>query len=81
MSNIAIYGSVPNCVASDRLPVPLGGFISETVYEGKLRSSHDIVDHSCVVFIDVEKGEEVKRGNSYEASISPRGLVIGVSNV
>jgi hypothetical protein len=76
VSNIAIYDSVPNCAASDRLPVPLGGFISETVYEGKLRSSHDIVDHSCVVFIDVEKGEEVKRGNSYEVSIPARGWLL-----
>ena len=50
--------------------MPLGGFISKTVYEGKLHSSHDIVDHSCVAFIDVEKGEEAKRGKSYEASIS-----------
>lgn len=66
-----------NCAASDRLPVPLGGFISDTIYEGKLRSSHEIVDHSCIVFIDVEKGKEERRGKSYEASISVRdGLLV-----
>jgi hypothetical protein len=50
--------------------VPLGGFISEAVYEGKLHSSHNIMDHSCVVFIDVGKGEEKWKGKSYQASIS-----------
>ena len=52
--------------------MPLGGFISKAVYEGKLQSSHDIVDHSCVAFIDVEKGTEAKRGKSYQASILDR---------
>jgi superfamily I DNA and/or RNA helicase len=52
--------------------MPLGGFISENVYEGKLRSCHNIVDHSCVVFIDTEKGREEEQGKSYKASISIR---------
>jgi hypothetical protein len=60
----------PNCVAPDRFPVTLGGFISETVYEGRLNSSHEIVDHSCIAFIDVEKGKEESRGISYKASIT-----------
>jgi hypothetical protein len=59
--------------AADRLPVPLGEFISEEVYLGKLRSCHKIVDHSCVAFIDVSKGEEMKEGNSYKVSV-PTGL-------
>jgi hypothetical protein len=66
----------PNYPASDRLPVPLGGFISETVYEGKLHSSHAIVDHSCIVFIDVEKGKEERRGMSYQASVSARDWLL-----
>jgi len=49
-----------------RFPMPLGGFISENVYEGKLRSCHNIVDHSCVVFIDTEKGREEEQGKSYK---------------
>jgi regulator of nonsense transcripts 1 len=59
----------------DRLPVPLGGFISEVVYEGKLHSSHNIVDHSCVVFIDVGKGKEARKGKSYQASFPGRETV------
>jgi hypothetical protein len=56
-------------IASDRLPIPLGEFISEKVYNGKLRSCHKIVDYSCIAFVDVWKGEERKRGSSYEVSI------------
>ncbi|KAF8483864.1 hypothetical protein DFH94DRAFT_690333 [Russula ochroleuca] len=52
------------------------GFISETVYEGKLHSSHAIVDHSCIVFIDVEKGKEERRGMSYQASVSARDWLL-----
>ena len=59
----------PDITASDRLPVPLGGFISETIYESKLHSSHNIVDHPCIVFIDVKKGREARQGKSYKASI------------
>jgi hypothetical protein len=55
---------------ADRLPIPLGEFISEKVYDGKLRSCHDIVDHSCVAFIDVRKGRETRRGSSYQVSVA-----------
>ena len=47
----------------------LGGFISGKIYDGKLRSSHEIVDRSCITFIDVWKGEETKEGNSYKVSV------------
>ncbi|KAI0302431.1 AAA domain-containing protein [Multifurca ochricompacta] len=47
---------------------PKQQFISQTVYGGKLLSKHDILDHSCVVFIDVNKGKEVKQASSYKAS-------------
>jgi hypothetical protein len=63
-------------IASDRLPVPLGEFISETVYNGKLRSCHEVVDHSCIAFIDVWKGEERKRAISYEVSVRARCRVV-----
>ena len=61
--------SYPHNIAADRLPAPLGKFISEEVYLGKLRSCHKIVDHSCTTFIDVSKGEETKQGNSYKVSV------------
>jgi hypothetical protein len=52
-------------MAADRLPIPLGKFISDKVYNGKLRS-HNIVDYSCIKFVDVRKGNERKKGSSYE---------------
>ncbi|KAI1783950.1 P-loop containing nucleoside triphosphate hydrolase protein [Ganoderma leucocontextum] len=42
-----------------RMPVlPLGEFISEEVYNSKLKSIHNITDGSCVRFVDVRKGTE-----------------------
>jgi regulator of nonsense transcripts 1 len=52
----------------DRLPIPLGEFASENVYDGKLRSKHKIADYSCIAFIDVWKGEETKQGSSWLVS-------------
>ncbi|KAI0274107.1 P-loop containing nucleoside triphosphate hydrolase protein [Russula aff. rugulosa BPL654] len=51
-----------------RLPVHLGSFISENVYNGKLRSRHSIADYSCIAFIDVWKGEELRQGSSFKVS-------------
>jgi hypothetical protein len=61
-----------NITTTDRLPVPLGGFISHNIYEGQLHSSHNIVDHSCVAFIDMEKGKEKWQGKSFKVSIPAR---------
>ncbi|KAI0251227.1 AAA domain-containing protein [Lactifluus subvellereus] len=44
----------------------LGRVYLQEGYNGKLRSCHRIVDYSCIAFVDVWKGEERKRGNSYE---------------
>ena len=55
---------------ADRLPIHLGSFISGKVYNGKLRSEHEIEDYSCITFIDVWKGKETRRGNSYLVSES-----------
>jgi hypothetical protein len=61
-----IYASL--IFSADRLPIRLGEFISKNIYEGKLRSSHSIMDYSCISFIDVGKGKENKKGNSYLVS-------------
>jgi hypothetical protein len=53
---------------ADRLPIHLGSFISGKVYDGKLQSEHRIADYSCIAFIDVWKGKEKRRGNSYLVS-------------
>jgi hypothetical protein len=57
---------------ADRLPIHLGSFISGKVYNGKLKSEHEIADYSCITFIDVWKGAEMRRGNSYLVSESAR---------
>jgi hypothetical protein len=61
-----VYASLIFC--ADRLPIPLGEFISKNVYDGKLRSKHSIADYSCVTFINVSKGRETKKGSSYLVS-------------
>ncbi|KAJ3710028.1 P-loop containing nucleoside triphosphate hydrolase protein [Lentinula raphanica] len=49
-----------------RMPVPLGTFIASKVYASKLTSSHTIVQHSCVRFVDTSReGSEEKRGTSW----------------
>ncbi|KAJ7767924.1 P-loop containing nucleoside triphosphate hydrolase protein, partial [Mycena maculata] len=49
-----------------RMPVPIGEFISGCVYDGKLRSQHDINSMDCVTFIDVIKGAEKSSALSWK---------------
>jgi hypothetical protein len=65
-SPFPIYASL--IFSADRLPIRLGEFISKNVYDGKLRSKHSVTDYSCISFIDVWKGKETKKGNSYLVS-------------
>ncbi|KAH9888514.1 hypothetical protein C8Q73DRAFT_655707 [Cubamyces lactineus] len=58
-----------------RMPLPLGEFISEYVYNSKLRSVHRITDHSAVCFVDVRKGCEGRVGSSWKV----RGAVCCVA--
>ncbi len=53
-----------------RMPTPLGDFISEEVYENKLKSVHNITDRSAVRFVDVWKGREELVGSSWK--VRPR---------
>lgn len=51
----------------DRMPEPLGGFISEAMYDTKLRSDHkNKDDFNCVRFVNVSKGEEQQQDKSYK---------------
>ena len=61
-----LHGSI---VKTDRMPVPLGKFISKHVYDSKLKSEHKITAKSCVRFIDVRKGEEKSAGSSWKVHI------------
>ena len=56
----------------DRMPVPLGNFISRTVYDSQLKSEHriqDIKTSKCVLFVDVRKGSEERAGESWKVRI------------
>lgn len=46
-----------------RMPVPVGDFISQEVYQNRLLSRHSIVSASCVAFVDAPGTEELKRGS------------------
>jgi len=53
---------------TDRMPVPIGDFISGRVYDSRLESRHTIEDIGCTVFVDVSKTGEAKRGSSWRVS-------------
>ncbi|KAI0359441.1 P-loop containing nucleoside triphosphate hydrolase protein [Trametes cingulata] len=55
-----------------RMPVPLGEFISEHVYDSKLKSVHAIRDRASVCLVDVRKGQEERVGSSWKVSIIVR---------
>ncbi|PSR72748.1 hypothetical protein PHLCEN_2v11443 [Hermanssonia centrifuga] len=47
------------------MPIPLGNFISDEVYNKKLKSVHNIDNISCISFVDVDKGVEEHCGKSW----------------
>jgi len=56
------------------MPVPLGRFISDAVYDRRLESEHGITSSECVKFVDVSfayGGEESSHGNSWIVSFLP----------
>ncbi|KAI0644849.1 P-loop containing nucleoside triphosphate hydrolase protein [Trametes meyenii] len=53
-----------------RMPIPLGQFISDHVYDSKLLSVHMITDRNAVCLVDVHKGEEEHAGSSWKVCIS-----------
>lgn len=50
----------------DRMPVPIGNFISRHVYNEKLQSKHAVTSMSCLSFINVPESREVKAGFSWK---------------
>ncbi|THU84367.1 P-loop containing nucleoside triphosphate hydrolase protein [Dendrothele bispora CBS 962.96] len=48
-----------------RMPLPIGRFISTFVYNGRLRSEHQMNNLSCVSFVDVQLGVEWRTGTSW----------------
>lgn len=51
-----------------RMPVLLGEFISEYVYDKKLLSVHPVTDFSAVRFVDVWSGQEERVGTSWKVN-------------
>ncbi|KAL5510974.1 hypothetical protein ACEPAG_3693 [Sanghuangporus baumii] len=49
-----------------RMPNEIGGFISRSVYQSKLKSTHPIDGWDCIKFIDVWNGNEEKAGKSWK---------------
>ena len=47
------------------MPTVIGDFISRQVYDSKLFTEHAITTHTCCRFVDVNDGEEIKRGVSW----------------
>ena len=62
-------------VVADRMPVPLGDFISKHVYDSRLKSEHPITTHTCVRFVDVRKGVEDSAGSSWKVGFPRTSLV------
>lgn len=52
-------------ISQDRMPVPLGNFISGQIYESTLNSDHWQEELSCVSLVDVSDGREERCGHSY----------------
>ncbi|KAG6813951.1 hypothetical protein H0H92_005206 [Tricholoma furcatifolium] len=48
-----------------RMPVPIGNFISDKVYDGKLKSDHTIDSWLSCSFIDIAAGKEEKSSHSW----------------
>ena len=52
----------------DRMPWPIGEFISKASYDDKLKTDHPITSKTCCQFIDVD-GDETKDGHSWKVSV------------
>ena len=50
----------------DRMPMPIGDFISRRVYANRLKSQHSIHDRSSCRFVDIKQGKEVRVGHSFK---------------
>jgi hypothetical protein len=58
------------------MPNPIGAFISKHIYDGRLKSVHDIRELSSCRFVDIANGEEKSTGHSW---IVRDYLIIGAS--
>jgi len=59
----------PTTSLLDRLPIPIGTFISQNVYEHQLKSVHAITTKSSCRFVDVHNGKEEQINHSWVVRI------------
>ncbi|KZT00794.1 uncharacterized protein LAESUDRAFT_665317 [Laetiporus sulphureus 93-53] len=64
--------------SSDRMPKPIGQFISRHVYGGQLKTCHSIISRQSCRLIDVAKGKEQKSGNSW-TNVSEADAVVRIA--
>ncbi|KII84122.1 hypothetical protein PLICRDRAFT_32539 [Plicaturopsis crispa FD-325 SS-3] len=65
-SQLDVFEYMSDQVTEDRMPIPISKFISDKVYDSKLRSEHSISGMSCLSFVDVGKGREEQSGLSWK---------------
>ena len=53
----------------DRMPIPIGNFISQNMYNGRLKSEHNVSNTNSCRFIDVRDGVEESSGRSWEVRV------------
>ncbi|KZT73689.1 hypothetical protein DAEQUDRAFT_743114 [Daedalea quercina L-15889] len=48
-----------------RMPKPVGTFISKHVYNGRLKTSHEVTSRRSCILVDIHHGKETKSNNSW----------------
>jgi hypothetical protein len=69
VSSILLRYHLLTCTYEDRIPAPLGRFISQAVYDSRLESVHELESLSCLSFVDVAMGRETNSGFSWTVSL------------
>ncbi|KAL1940377.1 hypothetical protein VTO73DRAFT_8949 [Trametes versicolor] len=63
-----------------RMPIELGRFISDAMYQSKLKSVHNVTGTACIMAIDVRKGAEQSAGSSWKNTEEANTVVNLVRN-
>ncbi|OJT07637.1 ATP-dependent helicase upf1 [Trametes pubescens] len=63
-----------------RMPIELGRFISDAMYQSKLKSVHNVTGTACIMAIDVRKGAEQSAGSSWKNTEEAHTVVNLVRN-
>ncbi|KAH9838486.1 P-loop containing nucleoside triphosphate hydrolase protein [Rhodofomes roseus] len=58
-----------------RMPTPIGRFISQRVYGGRLKTIHPVTTRKSCIMVDVNHGEEAKSNNSWTNEAEAHAVV------